>query len=354
MIQYIIRRLLILPVVMLLVTFILFFLMLQMPPEQRAEVYMPELRPTTTEEEKAQIIQTVIERYGLDRPFPVQYVTWLRGLIAGEWGWSPSWTQPVLEGLLRRAPASTELALMAMIPAVILALVLGSVASRHNGRFPDHIVRSATFVGWAFPPFILGLMLMNVLYAWLRWFPPERLSMWAQQLVSAEDFRAYTGMHTVDALLNGNLRIFWDAVRHLVLPAVTLAITQWALLTRIMRSSLLEVLSKEYITTARAKGVPERRIVNLHARRNAVLPVISTSGVMVSLLISGVVVIEAIFNFDGIGHAAVEAILSADIPAVIGFTLLTCVVTVLTSLVADTLYAFVDPRTRYYQKGNHR
>jgi ABC-type dipeptide/oligopeptide/nickel transport system permease component len=158
----------------------------------------------------------------------------------------------------------------------------------------------------------------------------------------------------VDALLNGNLGIFWNAVRHLVLPATTLAITQWALLTRIMRSSLLEVLSQDYITTARAKGVPEQRIVNLHARRNAVLPVISTGGVVVSSLISGVVVIEAIFNFDGIGHAAVEAILSADIPAVIGFTLFSCVVTVLTSLVADTLYAFVDPRTRFYQKGNHR
>jgi peptide/nickel transport system permease protein len=353
MIQYIIRRLLILPVVMLLVTLILFFFMLQMPPEQRAEVYMPELRPTITEEERAQIVQTIVERYGLDRPFPVQYVTWVRGLLAGEWGWSPSWTQPVLEGLLRRVPASTELALAAMIPAVILALALGSLASRLHGQLPDHVIRAATFVGWAFPPFILGLMLMNVLYAWLRWFPPERLSMWAQPLVEAQEFRAYTGMHTVDALLNGNLGIFWNAVRHLVLPATTLAITQWALLTRIMRSSLLEVLSQDYITTARAKGVPEQRIVNLHARRNAVLPVISTGGVVVSSLISGVVVIEAIFNFDGIGHAAVEAILSADVPAVVGFTLFSCVVTVLASLIADTLYAFVDPRTRSHQKGNH-
>jgi peptide/nickel transport system permease protein len=241
-----------------------------------------------------------------------------------------------------------------MIPSVILALALGSLASRHYGRLPDHVVRTAAFVGWAFPPFILGLMLMNVLYAWLHWFPPERLSMWAKPLVAGETFRTFTGMYTVDALLNGNLRIFWDAARHLVLPGLTLAITQWALLVRITRSSLLDVLRQDYITTARAKGVPEQRVINLHARRNAVLPVISTGGVAVSLLISGVVVIEVVFNFNGIGRAAVEAMLSADVPAVVGFTLFTCVVTVLTSLITDVLYAFVDPRTRLYHESYHQ
>jgi peptide/nickel transport system permease protein len=353
-IPYILRRLLALPIIMLLVTFVLFFLLLQMPPEQRAEIYMPELRPNTTEAQRARIVREIIERYGLDEPIPVQYVTWLRGLVTGEWGFSPSWNQPVLEGLVQRTPASTELAIAAMIPSVILALTLGSLASRHYGRLPDHVVRAAAFVGWAFPSFILGLMLMNVLYAWLRWFPPERLSMWAQPIVEGDTFRIYTGMYTVDALLNGNLRIFWDAARHLVLPGVTLAVTQWALLTRITRSSLLDVLRQDYITTARAKGVPEQRIVNLHARRNAVLPVISTAGVVVSLLISGVVVIEAVFSFDGIGRAAVQAILSADVPAIVGFTIFTCVVTVLTSLIADVLYAFVDPRTRLYQQSNHQ
>jgi peptide/nickel transport system permease protein len=353
-VPYILRRLLILPVIMLLVTFVLFFLLLQMPLEQRAEIYMPELRPNTTEAQRARIVQGIIERYGLDEPIPVQYVTWLRGLVAGEWGFSPSWNQPVLEGLVQRTPASIELALAAMIPSIVLALSLGSLASRHYGRLPDHVVRAAAFVGWAFPSFILGLMLMNVLYAWLRWFPPERLDVWAQALVEGETFRTYTGLYTVDALLNGNLGIFWNAARHLVLPGFTLAVTQWALLTRITRSSLLDVLRQDYITTARAKGVPEPRVINLHARRNAVLPVISTSGVAVSLLISGVVVIEAIFSFDGIGRAAVEAILAADTPAIVGFTLFTCVVTVLTSLIADVLYAFVDPRARLYQQSNHQ
>jgi peptide/nickel transport system permease protein len=348
MIQYIIRRLLVLPIIMLLVTLILFFLLYQLPPEQRAQVYMPQLRPGTTEEQEVKITRDIIERYGLDEPFPVQYVAWLRNIVVGEWGWSPSWSQPVLEGILWRAPASAELALAATIPSIILALVLGSLAARHYGRPPDHVVRTIAFVGWAFPSFILGLMLMNILYAWLGWFPPERLSMWAERFVESETFRTYTGMYTVDALLNGNLRLFWDAVRHLVLPAFTLAVAQWALLTRIMRSSLLDVLGQDYIVTARAKGVREQRVVNLHARRNAIIPVISTGGVMVSLLISGVAVVETIFNFAGLGRAAVEAILAADIPAVVGFTLFTCLVTVLSSLVTDVLCAVADPRARVY------
>ena len=344
MIQYIIRRLLLLPVIMFLVTLILFFLLLRLPPEERALVYIPSVRPGMTVEQVNELIQQVIDRYGLDQPFPIQYVNWPRNLIAGEWGYSPSWSQPVLEGLLYRAPASAELALAAMVPAVIMTLALGSWASRHQGRLPDHVVRAAAFVGWAFPSFALALILMTVLYAWLGWFPPERLSTWARRLVEAEGFRAYTGMHTVDALLNGNLEVFLDAVRHLVLPGVALALAQWALLTRILRSALLDALRQDYITTARAKGASERRVVNLHARRNAILPVISAGGVAVSLLISGVVVIETVFNINGVGRAATEAILSTDVPAVVGFTIFTCLVTVLASLVTDVIYALVDPR----------
>jgi len=348
MIQYVLRRLLILPIIMFLVTLILFFLVMQLPLEQRVQVYMPASRPSLLldPEEKARLVENVVEKYGLDRPFPVQYVNWLRNLVRGQWGYSPTWQQPVLEGLLQRAPATAELLLTAMIPSVILALALGSLAARRYNRLADHVVRVAAFVGWAFPSFILGLILMNVLYAWLGWFPPERLSTWASTLVHSEGFHVYTGMYTVDALLNGNLRLFWDAIRHLVLPGVTVAAAQWALLTRIMRSSLLEALRQDYITTARAKGVGEPRVVNLHARHNAVLPVISAGGVSVSLLISGVVVIEAVFSLNGIGHAAAEAIQQTDIPVAVGFAILTCTVTVMASLVADILYAFVDPRVR--------
>ncbi len=233
-----------------------------------------------------------------------------------------------------------------MIPSIILAIVLGSVSARRSSRIPDHLVRAAAFVAWAFPPFVLALMLMNLLYAWLDWFPPERMSIWAASIVKGEGFHTYTGLLTLDALLNGRQDIFLDAIRHLVLPAFTLALAEWALLTRIMRSSLLEVMRQDYITTARAKGVRERDVLNHHARRNALLPLISAGGVATSTLITSLVVIEVIFNFNGIGRWAVRAFLSSEIPATVGFAVFSCVATVLASVIADILYAVVDPRIR--------
>ncbi len=348
MIKYILRRLLILPVIMFLVTLILFAVILQLPAEQRVRAYLPSVNPHITEEEYARLMQITIERYGLNKPLTVQYVDWISNLCRGEWGYSPTWRQPVLEGLLQRVPATIELMLFTLIPSIVLAIALGSLAARRSNRLPDHAIRATTFVGWALPSFILGLILMNVLYAWLDWFPPERMSIWASPIVESESFHTYTGLLTVDALLNGNSRIFWDAVRHLVLPSVTLALTGWALLTRVMRSSLLDVLRQDYITTARAKGLRERLVINRHALRNALLPVISTGGAMTSMLLSGMVVIEVIFHLNGVGRWAVSAIFYADIPVTLGFAIFCCTVTVLANLIADVLYAVVDPRVRIF------
>jgi peptide/nickel transport system permease protein len=346
--KYIVRRLLILPLIMFLVTAILFALILRLPAEQRVMIYIPTSNPHLTEEQFEVLVQRQIERYGLDQPAPVQYARWVRELLTSGGGYSPTWRQSVLEGIRQRVPATVELAIFAMVPAVILAIVLGSLAARHYGRLPDHVVRAAAFVAWAFPPFILALLLMNIFYAWLGWFPPERLSLWASSAVSAEGFHAYTSLLTVDALLNARLDIFVDAVRHLALPALTLAMTEWALLTRIMRSSLLDVLRQDYVTTARAKGLPEGDVISHHARRNAILPVISAGGVATSMLITGIVVVEVIFNFNGVGRWAVKAILNADVPVAVGFALFSCTITILSSLLADVLYAVVDPRVRLF------
>ena len=348
MIKYIIRRLLVLPIVIFFVTIVLFLMYLRLPVEQRALIYIPSHNPHITEEEFERLMQATIERHGLDDPLPVQYVKWLGDLTADEWGFSPTWRETVLQGIRNRAPASLELALLAMIPAIVLAVLLGSLSARGYGRFPDHAVRAASFVAWAFPPFILALILINVFYAWLGWFPPGRSSQWASDIIGSEAFRSYTGLLTLDALLNGELGVFWDALRHLVLPAFTLALAVWALLTRIMRSSLLDVLHQDYVTTARAKGLPERLVVNRHARRNAVLPVISTGGAATSILITGLVVVEVIFNYNGVGRWALKAILQSDIPVATGFAVFTCLVVVLASLLADILYAVVDPRVRLF------
>jgi peptide/nickel transport system permease protein len=348
LISYVLRRLLVLPVIILLVTLILFSLMWQLPVELRARIYVPQTNRFLLPEEEAELVERSIRIHGLDRPWPVQYLNWLRLLVTGDWGYSAYWQQPVLTGLLERAPATAELLLASMVPCVALSLTLGSMAARHRGRFPDHLIRASTFLGWAFPSFILGLILMNVFYAWLGWFPPGRLSVWAGAILHSDQFRSYTGMFTVDALLNLDLRVFWDAVRHLVLPAISLALAEWALLTRIMRSSMLDVLRRDYVTTARSKGAPERQVFSRHVRRNALLPVVSTGGVAVSLLMSGVVVIESVFNINGVGRAAAEAMSGMDVPVAVGFAVFTCVVTVTASLVVDLLYAVVDPRVRLY------
>jgi peptide/nickel transport system permease protein len=348
LIPYVLRRLVVLPVVVFLVTLILFSLMWQLPVELRAKIYLPETNRFLSPEEEAALVERAIRVHGLDEPWPAQYVSWLRLLVTGSWGYSPFWQQPVLEGLLQRTPATAELLLASMVPCVGLSLILGSLAARYRGMFPDHLIRVSGFLGWAVPSFILGLILMNVFYAWLGWFPPGRLSVWAGSVVHSDQYRSFTGMYTVDALLNLDLRLFWDALRHLVLPAISLALAEWALLTRIMRSSMLEVLRQDYVTTARSKGVPESQVFRRHVRRNALLPVISTGGVAVGMLMSGIVVIESVFNINGVGSAAAEAMAGTDVPVAVGFAVFTCVVTVLGSLVADLLYAVADPRVRLY------
>jgi peptide/nickel transport system permease protein len=348
LISYVLRRLLVLPVIIFLVTLLLFSLMWQLPIGMRARIYVPQTNRFLLPDEEAALVERAIRIHGLDKPWPIQYINWLHLLVTGSWGYSAYWQQPVLEGLLQRIPATAELLLVSMVPCAALSLSLGSLAARWRGRLPDHLIRGATFLGWAFPSFILGLILMNVFYAWLGWFPPGRLSVEAGAILHSDQFHSYTGMYTVDALLNLDLRVFWDAIRHLVLPAISLALAEWALLTRIMRSSMLDVLRRDYVTTARSKGAPESQVFSHHVRRNALLPVISTGGVAVSLLMSGVVVIESVFNINGVGRAAAEAMSGTDIPVAVGFAIFTCVVTVTASLVADLLYAVADPRVRLY------
>ncbi|MGB7876582.1 MAG: ABC transporter permease [Anaerolineales bacterium] len=344
MLNYILRRLLILPVVMFLVTAILFMLILQLPVERRAEVYIPSVNPHLTAAQYEELVQTTIERYGLNEPFYVQYSNWILNLLQGDWGFSPTWRQPVLEGLLRRLPASIELGIFAMVPSVLLALIFGRLAADKHNQFSDYAVRATAFAGWAIPNFIFGLIFMTIFYAWLNWFPAERMSTSVSLIVNSDRFQTYTGFLTIDGIMNGNYSITWDALRHLVLPGFTLAVFQWALFVRIMRVSLLEELKQDYITTARSKGLSERLILQVHASRNALLPVISSAGVATSMLFGNIIVVEVLFSFSGIGRWAIESIQRFDAPAAVGFILLSSMISLLASLGADVLFAIADPR----------
>jgi peptide/nickel transport system permease protein len=329
---------------MFLITALLFLLFLRLPAERRAEVYLPSINPHITEAQYEELVQTTIERYGLNEPFYVQYANWIGNLMRGDWGFSPTWRQPVLEGLLYRLPASIELGTFAVLPSVLLAFAFGRLAARKRNRFPDYSVRATAFIGWAMPNFIFGILLMTVFYAWLDWFPVQRISTPVGMLVNSGSFRSYTGFLTIDGILNGNYPVVWDAIRHLMLPGFTLAVFHWSLLVRIMRSSLLEEFHEDYITTARSKGLSERLILKDHATRNAILPVISSAGVTTSMLFGNLIVVEVLFSFNGIGRWAIQAIQRFDAPVAIGFILLSSMISLLASLAADILYAVVDPR----------
>jgi peptide/nickel transport system permease protein len=201
-------------------------------------------------------------------------------------------------------------------------------------------------VGWSFPTFVFALLLLLVFYAKTGWFPPGRLSDWANMVVLSPDFTRYTQLNTIDALLNLRLDVFVDALRHMLLPVFTLCYVQWAMLLRLTRSSMLESLRQDYMYTARAKGLPESVVINLHARRNALLPVVTVGGLTVVGLISGVVVTETIFNYPGLGSAAAQAAASLDVLTVLGVVLLTAGMLIIANLVVDVLYAFLDPRVR--------
>jgi len=183
-------------------------------------------------------------------------------------------------------------------------------------------------------------------YAKLGWFPPSRLSDWANQIVISPQFTRYTSMNTFDALLNGRLDIFWDAIRHLILPVITLSYLSWALILRVTRSSMLEVLRQDYVTTARAKGLDEKVVINKHARPNAMIPVATVGGIMLLNLASGVVITETVFNYRGMGWFIAHSALHLDVISVMGFALFNGVLIVLGNLVVDILYAYLDPRVR--------
>ncbi len=227
-----------------------------------------------------------------------------------------------------------------------IGIYLGILAAVNHNKLIDQIARVFSIVGYSFPTFVFGLLVLMLFYAQLRWFPAGRLSDWANAILYTPAYHNYTGLVTIDALLNGRLDIFLDALRHLVLPVVTLSYVSWAVFLRITRSSMLETLHQDYVTTARAKGLAEKNVINKHARPNALIPVTTLAGLQVAGLLGGVVITETIFNYPGIGSAAAAAAAQLDVVTVLGLTLLTGMILIVANLIVDILYTFLDPRVR--------
>lgn len=342
MLLFIIKRLAVLPVILLLLSALVFSLVMFLSPYERLAVFIPNadvIGSTIPFEE-------LVARHGLDRPFHEQYIAWLRGVFQGNLGWSPSARMPVAEALAKYFPATVELMLLGAVIVFAGGILLGTyTATRHN-KLPDQIARVATIFGLALPGFVFGLLLLVIFYGWLNIFPPGRLSMWAQDVVYLSEYKSYTGMNLIDSLLNARFDIFLDALRHLVLPAVAYSIGMLSTMLRMIRSSLLETLGMDYVTTARAKGVHERIVTIKHARRNALLPVVTLAGSIVAKMLGGTAIIETVFNYRGMGKFIVTAAQGLDFPAILGSSLLIGVIIIVTNLAIDILYMVLDPTVR--------
>jgi dipeptide transport system permease protein len=340
---YIVRRLLLLIPVLFGITVFIFGITMLFSPLQRATLYVTSVRQLNS-------LPDIIQRYGLDDPFYMQYGRWLNQVFHGNLGWSQVLSMPVSRAIPHQLPATLELAIFAVPIIVLVGIFFGSRAAAHKDRPLDHGTRVVAILGWSLPSFWLGLVLLTIFYGTIRGLlPPERLSTPMELFTNSAAFTRYTGLNTLDAILNLNGPVLLDALRHLVLPVTTLSVINMAFIMRLMRSSMLESLGKGYILTARAKGLDERIVVNKHARRNALIPVITISGYLFAALASGAVITESIFNFKGIGWFAWQAAARLDIPSVLGFALFTGALFVLINLLVDIVYTRVDPRVRLGQ-----
>jgi len=351
MTRYIVRRVLVIPLILFGATLLVFFFLQFLSPTERSALWLRDLPKNQA------AWDAVIKKYCLDCPIHIQYWNWLvgvkdpmtgkitGGVLRGDLGYSRTGNEAVVDVIKRRFPATLELALWAVIPVIGGGIWLGVQSAVHHNKPIDQISRVFSIVGWSFPTFVFGLLILMFFYAKLQWFLPGRLSDWATAVVlDPKQFHAYTQLNTIDSLLNGRFDILWDSVRHLILPVLTLAYVDWALLLRVTRSSMLETLRQDYVTTARAKGLAEKTVINTHARPNALIPVATTAGFTVIVLLNGVVITETVFNYPGIGSAAAEAAVNLDVVTTLGFILFNGVILILANLIVDILYVLIDPR----------
>ena len=344
MFWYVARRLLIMPLILLGVSFITFGMFQLLPPIQQLSAFV---RPDELKNCDLECIQGLLHKYGLDKPVWERYITWIWKILHGDFGFSVWAKRPVMQAVIDFFPATLEIAIYSFVPVIFIGIWLGVLSAVRQNTLLDHSMRIFAILGYAFPSFVLGLMILLVGYGMLHWFPPERLSTWANQVVTDSSvFVRYTHLNTMDGILNSRWDITWDALRHLAGPVLNLSVLNWALLLRVMRSSMLEELRQDYVRTARAKGVAEGVVVKKHARRNALISTVTISGFLVLGFFTGGAITETIFAYRGLGYYFVYAATQLDYAAVLGTTLLIAGAVVVMNLIVDILYTAVDPRVR--------
>lgn len=341
MIKVIFTRIVTIPIILLALSMIIFSLVLFLSPSERVAVFV-----SSADALQNTSLDDLIEKYELDQPFYVQYSNWIKKIIKGDLGWSHSARMPVAEALVSRIPATIELLLAGQIIVFFGSIFLGTLAAVNQHRFTDYFIRSVTVVGVSIPEFVVSLFLLVVFYVYFGLLPPGRLGLASTDLVYSEAFINYTGLHLVDALFNRRLDVFMDVIRHLILPSIAYSLGGLAATVRLMRSSLLDNMSKRYVDTARLKGLDDRIVMKRHVRRNALLPLITYMGMRVPVLLSGSVVVETVFNYPGMGMLIVTAAQGLDFPAIIACSLVISLIIIASNLVVDILYTFLNPMVR--------
>jgi len=294
--------------------------------------------PAATPESIAEIRSEL----GLDQPWPVQFARYVGELSRGELGESMTTGQSVMQELLTRLPASLELTLVALVLSLCIALPLGVLAATHQDSWIDQLCRFVVTAGVSLPTFFTGLLLVYIFYYLLGWAPPPLGRLDILYLSPPH----VTGFYLIDALIDGDLEVFWSSLKQLALPAITLALFTLAPLARMTRAAMLQSLGSDYVRTARACGLTYPKVLRTYALRNAMLPVITTLGMVFSFSLGANVLVEKVFSWPGIGSFAIEALIASDYAAVQGFVLAMALLFVLLNLCVDLLYTLVDPRVK--------
>ncbi|TFB56360.1 ABC transporter permease [Cryobacterium tagatosivorans] len=331
--QLVIRRVLLMIPILLGVTLVTFLLTQVIPSDPAAAI----AGDTATDAQ----VEAVRQRLGLDQPIWVQYVTYVSRLVSGDLGTSIYTQRPISSEIGVYLTATIELATVGILIAVILGGTLGVLAAVHRGTWVDRFGRLFAIFGASMPVFWLALLLVLVFYSLLGWLPGGgRFSMSVAQPAPITQFLV------IDSIARGNLTALGDALWHLALPAVTLGIMGAGSLARVMRASMLDVLSQEYIRAARAKGLTRKRVLYVHGVRNALVPLVTVAGLVYGALLGGAVLTESVFSWPGLGRYAVSAMFRKDFPALMAVVIIIAIAYAIVNLVVDVLYVFLNPTIR--------
>lgn len=332
---YLLRRLGYAVLVLLGVITIVFFISHMVPGDPTLALVGPDA--------PKDIIDGMRAKFGLDKPLLVQYLLYLKNLFLHQnLGFSIQNQRPVAEDIKRYFPATFELVTLAMVIAVLVAVPFGVISAVKKDRWEDHLGRLTALSGISMPIFWLGLLLQLLFAYYLGWTPLHgRIRL---DVITKHTFTPVTGLLTLDSILTGNWAVFLDAIKHLILPGITLSYPSIALIARMTRSSMLEVMNLEYIRAAIAYGIPKWKVIFKHALPNAIIPTLTIIGMAYSYLLGGTVLVETVFDWPGLGLYAVSGIFTLDYPAIVGVTLVFGFFRVIINLMVDFCYFFLDPR----------